>query len=71
MNWQLYLEEFQKPCPCDNCVSRSVCKAELKACRQFLHYVNNGRVAYSFSKEPTRKIWQQIFITEETEKEEE
>lgn len=61
-----YMEEFYKPSTCDNCDKRELCKEKLLACRQFLYYVNSGRVVYG-ERLPTRGLWQKIFIEDEDE----
>lgn len=55
-----YMEELRRPSPCDGCSKFNICKFELKACKQFLHYVNNGRVVHG-NKMPTRELWQKLF----------
>ena len=64
-----YMEELRKPCPCDGCSKFMLCKTQLKACKQFFFYVNSGRIVHGV-KQPTRKIWQKIFV-EDTDDEKE
>jgi hypothetical protein len=55
------MEEMRKPCPCDECNKFYACKTKLMACKQFLLYINTGRVQYG-ERKPTRKLWQKIFV---------
>ena len=65
-----YVEELRKPCPCDGCNHFVVCKTQLRACRQFFHYVNTGQVVHG-NKHPTREIWLKIFHDDNLEEENE
>ena len=65
-----YMELFKQPSPCDDCSKFEVCKCELKACKQFLHYVNSGRIVHG-NKLPTREIWLKIFHDDNLEEENE
>jgi hypothetical protein len=59
-------EELFKPSTCEGCDKRDLCKEKLLACRQFLYYVNSGRVVHG-ERLPTRELWQKIFIEDEDE----
>lgn len=59
------LERMARPDPCQGCINAPKCKAELKACRSFQHYVNSGGISHNLTKVPTRKIFNEIFYEDE------
>jgi hypothetical protein len=51
------------PCPCDDCASWRYCGVEKKACADFLNYVLRDQCRNE-DREPTRRIYREIFPTE-------
>lgn len=60
LNASHYMQEINKPCPCDDCRHYYDCKHQLLACRQFFTFVHSGRFM-SGPRAPTRKIWLRLY----------
>ena len=50
--------------PCEDCNHKYRCDEQRLACSQFNFFVNTGRKPESLHREPTRKIYIDIFHTE-------
>jgi hypothetical protein len=50
--------------PCQDCLHKYQCDEKRLACAQFRYFVNTGYVSEVAHREPTRKIYAEVFYKE-------
>lgn len=60
MDKRKLLKAIMAPAPCDDCLQREDCAAELKACRSFAQFVMLNRWARDTPRVPTQNIYARV-----------
>jgi len=50
--------------PCQDCQHKYQCDEKRLACSQFRFFVNTGAISEAIHRNPTRKIYMEVFHTE-------